>query len=91
MTAIDFLLYIWFGVAFINVVKYATQESQSISFICNKIKPKSFKSSEHEEGMGHIAVSATEASSVTLQIWQHVAEENYCKFAFFKQSSRYKD
>ena len=28
--------------------------------------------------MGHTAVSATEASSLTLQIWQHGAKMNYC-------------
>ena len=33
--------------------------------------------------MGHTAVPATLASSVTLQIWQHGAKENYCKFASF--------
>ena len=31
--------------------------------------------------MGHTAVSAIQASSVTLQIWQHGAKENYCNFA----------
>ena len=42
--------------------------------------------------MGHTAVSATEASSVTLQIGQHGANENYSKF--IKQDgtcSHYKD
>ena len=33
--------------------------------------------------MCHTAVSATQASSVTLQIWQHGAKENYCNFASF--------
>ena len=32
--------------------------------------------------MDHTAVSATQVSSVTHQIWQH--EENYCNFASFK-------
>ena len=31
--------------------------------------------------MNHTAVSATEASSVTLLIWQHGAKDNYCNFA----------
>ena len=31
--------------------------------------------------IGHTAVSATLASSVTLQILQHDAKENYCNFA----------
>ena len=35
--------------------------------------------------MGHTAVSATQASSITLQIWQHGAIENYCNFAFFNR------
>ena len=30
--------------------------------------------------MGHTVVSVTQASSVTLQIWQHGAKESYCKF-----------
>ena len=30
--------------------------------------------------MGHTAVPATEASSVTLWIWQHGAKENYSNF-----------
>ena len=34
--------------------------------------------------MGHTAISANQASSVTLQIWQHGAKENYCNFASFK-------
>ena len=29
--------------------------------------------------MGHTAVSATQASSVTLYIWQHGAKKNYSK------------
>ena len=33
--------------------------------------------------IGHAAVSATEASSVTLQIWQHGAKTNYCSYAIF--------
>ena len=37
--------------------------------------------------MGHTAVSATEASSVTLQIWQHGAKGNYCNFASFSRVS----
>ena len=50
-----------------------------------KIKLRSFKSSEHinEKKMGHTAVSASQASSVTLQIWQHGAKENNCNFATF--------
>ena len=35
--------------------------------------------------MGHTAVSATEASSVTLLIWQHGTKENYCNFATFNR------
>ena len=34
--------------------------------------------------MGHNAVSATQASSVTLYIRQHGAKESYSKFASFK-------
>ena len=34
--------------------------------------------------MGHTAVSATRASSVTLYIRQHGAKESYSKFASFK-------
>ena len=30
--------------------------------------------------MGHTAVSATQASSVTHYIWQHGAKENYSKY-----------
>ena len=30
--------------------------------------------------MGHTAVSAIQASSVTLKIWQHGAKENCCNF-----------
>ena len=37
------------------------------------------------KGMGHTAVSATLASLVTLQIWQHGAKENYCNFANFNR------
>ena len=33
--------------------------------------------------MGHTAVSATIASSVTLQIWQDGAKDNYCNFPTF--------
>ena len=33
--------------------------------------------------MGHTAVSATKAYSVTLQIWQHAAKENNSNFATF--------
>ena len=33
--------------------------------------------------MGHTAVSATQASSVTLYIWQHGAKENYSTFETF--------
>ena len=29
------------------------------------------------KGMGHIAVSTIEVSSVTLKSWQHEAKENY--------------
>ena len=32
------------------------------------------------KGMSHIAVTATQASSVTLKIWQHGAKEKYSKF-----------
>ena len=32
------------------------------------------------KGMCHIAVSATQAASVTLYIWQHGAKENHSKF-----------
>ena len=47
----------------------------------NKIKLRSFTSSEHinvlmRKGMGNTAVSATQASSVILYIWQHRAKEN---------------
>ena len=35
--------------------------------------------------MGHTAVSATQASSVTLQIWQNGAKEEYCNFATFNR------
>ena len=35
--------------------------------------------------MGHTAVSATQASSMTLQIWQHGAKENNCNFAPFNR------
>ena len=34
--------------------------------------------------MDHAALSATQASSVTLQSWQHGAKENYNKFETFK-------
>ena len=34
--------------------------------------------------MGHTAVSATEASSVTLKIWQR-DKEKYCNFASFNR------
>ena len=37
------------------------------------------------KGMGHTVVSATQASSVTLQILQHGAKENYCNFASFNR------
>ena len=33
--------------------------------------------------MGHTVVSATQASSVTLYIWQHEAKGNYSKFETF--------
>ena len=36
-----------------------------------------------QKGMGHTAVSAIEASSMTLQIWQHEARENNCNFENF--------
>ena len=49
-----------------------------------RLKLRSFKSSEHmRKGLGQTAVSATSASSVTLQIWQHVAKYNNCNFATF--------
>ena len=35
--------------------------------------------------MGHTAVSAIQASSVTLKIWQHGAKENYCNFTIFNR------
>ena len=35
------------------------------------------------KGTGHTAVSATEASSVTRQIWQQGAKDNNCNFATF--------
>ena len=35
--------------------------------------------------MGHTAVSATQSSSVTVQIWHHGAKENYCDFATFNR------
>ena len=35
------------------------------------------------KGMDHTAVSATEASSVTLQIWQRGAKQTYCNVEFF--------
>ena len=35
------------------------------------------------KGMGHTAVSANQASSVTHDIWQHGAKENYSKFETF--------
>ena len=52
-----------------------------------KLKLSSFKNSEliNEKVVGHTAVSATQASSVTLKIWQHEAKENNCKFASFKR------
>ena len=34
--------------------------------------------------MGHTAVSATQASSVTHKKWQHGATYNYCTFTTFK-------
>ena len=33
--------------------------------------------------MGHTAVSAIQASSMTLWIWQYGAKENYCNLATF--------
>ena len=35
--------------------------------------------------MGHTAVSATQASSVTFLFWQHGAKENNSKFETFKR------
>ena len=35
--------------------------------------------------MGHTAVSAIQASSVTLSIWQHGVEENCYNFATFNR------
>ena len=35
--------------------------------------------------MGHTAVSATQASSVTLQIWQHGAKKNNCNLTSFNR------
>ena len=35
--------------------------------------------------MGHTAVLATLASSVTLLIWQHGAKKNYCNIAIFNR------
>ena len=40
--------------------------------------------------MGHTAVSATQASSVTLYIWQHEAQENYSKLETFNVVSNTK-
>ena len=40
--------------------------------------------------MAHTAVLATQASSVTLYIWQHEAKENYSKFET-QYGSQYKD
>ena len=51
-----------------------------------KIKLKSFKSSEYnneKKGMCDTAVSATQASSVT--IWQHGAKQNNCNFVTFNR------
>ena len=36
--------------------------------------------------MDRTAVSATQASSVTLLIWQHGAKENYSKFGTFQKA-----
>ena len=51
----------------------------------NKIKLESFESSGNinENMMGHTAVLATQASSVTLSIWQHGARDNYRNFYDF--------
>ena len=35
--------------------------------------------------MDHTAVSAIQASSVTLKIWQHGAKENYCSLTTFNR------
>ena len=35
--------------------------------------------------MGHTAVSATQASSVTLKTWQQGAKKNNCNFAAFNR------
>ena len=42
------------------------------------------------KGMSHTTVSATQASSVTLKIWQHGAKENYSKFESFKMIDKTK-
>ena len=50
----------------------------------NKIKLRSFKSSEQfpdKKKMDHTAVSATQASSLTLLNWQNGANENDYNFA----------
>ena len=36
--------------------------------------------------MRKVTVSATQASSVTLKIWQHGTKENYSKFEIFKMA-----
>ena len=37
------------------------------------------------KGTGHTAVLATKTSSVTVQIWQVGAKQNYCNFVYFNR------
>ena len=61
--------------------------SYSFAFVDNKNKTDSLRTVHilMRTVMGHTAVSATEASSVTLYIRQHGAKESYSNFASFNR------
>ena len=59
----------------------------SAAVIANKMKLSSLRAVSilMRKRMDHTAVSATQASSMTLQIWQNGAKEKYCNFATFNR------
>ena len=57
--------------SFILVNKNKTDPLRAVNILTRKV-------------MGHTMVSATEASSVTLN-WQHREKESYCNFASFNR------
>ena len=70
-----YLLCMYYQIRRLQVTQVTSKKNKLIFLISVSILMR--------KGIGHTAVSATQASSVTLYIWQHGAKENYSKFETF--------